>query len=231
MNEINPDYEVVGKSDSRLMEERNGGRGCGGIGLLWHKSVAATPISGITSDRICGIRRTVDDGGNSLMSVIGVYLPCLDLGVDCYREHMKELERVVCESQFLGPVTVLGDFNAHLGGLECEQNMQGVLLQEMLERCELSAVSKGVLASGPGYTYCNGDVKATVDYILMDVEAASMMTSCCTHPMEDLNTSDHLPLTMSLSYDACSDRLLSPAPSYAPDNSQHLGQDMEDTHQ
>ena len=79
------------------------------------------------------------------------------------------------------------------------------LLQEMLERCELSAVSKGVLASGPGYTYCNGEVKTTVDYILMDVEAASMMTSCRTHLMEDLNTSDHLPLTVCLSYDACSD--------------------------
>ena len=55
------------------------------------------------------------------------------------------------------------------------------------------------------YTYCNGDVKTTFDYILMDVEAASLMTSCRTHPMEDLNTSDHLPLTVSLSYNVCSD--------------------------
>ena len=94
LNEINPEYEMVGKSDSRLTEERDGGRGCGGIGLLWHKSVAATPISGITLDWICGIRCTVDDGENLLMSVIGVYLPCLDLlGVDRYREHMKKLER------------------------------------------------------------------------------------------------------------------------------------------
>ena len=45
----------------------------------------------------------------------------------------------------------------------------------------------------------------------MDVEAASMMTSCCTHPMEDLNTSDHLPLSVSLSYDVRSE-------SYSPDN-------------
>ena len=67
----------------------------------------------------------MNDGENLLMSVIGVYLPCLDLGVDCYQEHMKELERVVSESRLLGPVTVLGDFNAHLGGWECEQ---GVLL-------------------------------------------------------------------------------------------------------
>ena len=58
-------------------------------------------------------------------------------------EHLKELGKVVSESQLLGPVTVLGDFNAHLGGWECQQNIQGVLLQEMMERCELSAVSEG----------------------------------------------------------------------------------------
>ena len=46
-----------------------------------------------------------------MMSVIGVYLPCLNLGVDCYREHLTELKS---ESRLLGAVTVLGDFNAHL---------------------------------------------------------------------------------------------------------------------
>ena len=37
----------------------------------------------------------------------------------------------------------------------------------------------------------------------MDVEATSMVSSCCTHTMSDLNTSDHLPLTTSLIYDSC----------------------------
>ena len=170
--------------------------------MLWHKSVAATPITDINSDWICGIRCTMDDRVDSLMSVIGVYLPCLDLGIDRHREHLKELERVVSESRLLGPVTVLGDFNAYLGGWECQQNIQGVLLQEMTERFELSTVSEGVLSSGLGYTYRSGDVRTTVDYILMDIKAASMVSSCHTHPMEDLNTSDHLPLTVSLSYDA-----------------------------
>jgi len=139
------------------------------------------------------------------MSVIGLYLPCLDLGIDCYREHMKELERFISESCLLGPVTMLGDFVAYLGGWECQQNMQGVLLQEMMERSKLGAVSEGMLSSGPGYTYCSGDVKTTVDYILMDIEAASMASYYRTDPMEDLNTSDHLLLTVSLSYDAWSD--------------------------
>jgi len=49
LNEINLEYEAIGESDGRLTE-----RG-GGIGLLWHKSLAASPISGTNSDRICGI--------------------------------------------------------------------------------------------------------------------------------------------------------------------------------
>ena len=147
----------------------------------------------------------MDNGDNSAVSVIGVYLPCLNQGLDCYREHLVELERVISDSQLLGSVVVLGDFNAHLGEVRCNavQNLQGLLLQEVLERCALSAVSQGALASGPGYTFCSGDVRTTVDYILMDVGAASMMASCSTHPMNDLNTSDHLPLTVCLSYDAC----------------------------
>ena len=53
---------------------------------------------------------------------------------------------------------VLGDFNAHLGEVRCNavQNLQGLLLQEVLERCALSAVSQGALASGPGYTSAVG---------------------------------------------------------------------------
>ena len=76
------------------------------------------------------------------MSVIGVYLPCLDQGVDCFREHLQELERLISESRLLGPVILLGDFNAHIGGLEC-QHLQKVLLHGEMDRCELSAISQG----------------------------------------------------------------------------------------
>ena len=55
------------------------------------------------------------------------------------------------------------------------------------------------LWGGPGYTYSSGDVRTIVDYVLMDVEAVSLMSSC--HPMEDLNMSDHLPITACLIYD------------------------------
>ena len=94
LSEINNEFEALGKADKRLTEVADGGRGCGGIGILWRKNIGATAISGISSDRICGIRFTIDDADGSVVSVIGVYLPCIDQGMDAFREHLVELERV-----------------------------------------------------------------------------------------------------------------------------------------
>ena len=140
----------LAKADIRLTDVAAGGRGCGGVGLLWHRSLNAVPIAGIASDRICGIRFRCGEGDRGLISIISVYMPCLDVGLDCYREHLIELERVISESDELGLVVVLGDFNAHLAG--ASRNVQGVLLQEVLDRSDLCDVSSGCLAEGPSYT-------------------------------------------------------------------------------
>ena len=49
------------------------------------------------------------------MSVTGVYMPCLDQGIDVYRKHLVILEQVITESESVGPVVIVSDFNAHLG--------------------------------------------------------------------------------------------------------------------
>jgi hypothetical protein len=79
---------------------------------------------------------------------LGVCLPCLDLGIELYRDSLVELERVVLESQQWGPVIVAVDFNAHLGPMwgpraHKSPNVQGILLGEALDRCKLHAVSLG----------------------------------------------------------------------------------------
>ena len=52
------------------------------------------------------------------MEMTTPFFPCIDQGVDFYREHL------VIESWLLGLVAVLGDFNGHLGLLEGEsQNL------------------------------------------------------------------------------------------------------------
>ena len=80
--------------------------------------------------------------------------------------------------------------------------MQGVLLEEVMRRCELYAASLSEGTTGPNYTYWSGGVQTTVDYIFMDVGAASLASPCTVREMEDLNTSDHLPISVCLSYPA-----------------------------
>ena len=114
---------------------------------------------------------------------------------------------MISDAALVGAVAVLGDFNAHLGSCGGsrgvgERNIQGVLLQELMDRCGLSAVALGSLAKGPKHTYCGGENHTTVDYILMNLRASASLASCLTHEMADLNTSDHLPITASMLYKA-----------------------------
>ena len=55
-----------------------------------------------------------------------------------------------------------------------DPNVQGVLVSEVMERCNLSAVSVGSLLSGPSFTYLSGDVRTTVDNILADVDVEAL---------------------------------------------------------
>ena len=92
----------------------------------------AVPIADTTSDGICSIRfrckgKEYDFSHRSLFAMLGFR----------FGLHLIELERVISESdKLLGLVVVLGDFNAHLAGVS--KNVQGVLLQEVMERGELS---------------------------------------------------------------------------------------------
>ena len=52
-----------------------------------------------------------------MLTILGVYLPCADAGIDKYAQVLCELERLVTEGQEKGPVIGGGDFNAHLGSL------------------------------------------------------------------------------------------------------------------
>ena len=113
------------------------------------------------------------------------------------------LEQVITESESLGPAVIVGDFNAHLEKLGGSRglggsNVQGVLLHDLLDRCELNVVSLGSISSGETYTYRSGSTTTTVDYVLMDLDAVSLLRSCETLSEADLNTSNHLPLAVDM---------------------------------
>ena len=117
LDEFNSEYQGLGKADPRLTDTSLTccPRGCGGVGILWKKSFDVTPISDIQIDRICGIRikRTTGDS-KSWISILGVYLPCLDQGMELYRDSLVELERErVRESENDGRVGAVGSCDCY----------------------------------------------------------------------------------------------------------------------
>ena len=203
LSEISENLKATGKADARLSDNVSSGRGFGGIGIMWHEGIGASPVERISSDQICAIRCSLDKSATTVLTVIGVYLPCLDQGIDCYSSHLLELEKIICESQLLGRVMVVGDFNAHLGVLGGEKgrgkpNLQGVLLSEVMDRCRLSAVSLGSIATGSDFTFFSGTSRTTVDYVFADSGIVSLMSGCHTLFIDDLNTSDHVPIVANI---------------------------------
>ena len=130
--------------------------------------------------------------------------------MDCYRDHLLELEGIISDSILIGPVIILGDFNAHLGPLggvcgSGNPNIQGILIADIMDRHNLCAVSQCEWATGPLHTYASGNsmttvdyIIATVDYIIASLDSTSIISSSVTLPMTDLNLSDHLPLVAEL---------------------------------
>ena len=113
------------------------------------------------------------------------------------QEHMVKLEHVLSECGTLGFVVI----NAHLS--VDYTNIQGLLLQETLDRNDITNVSSGCLATSPSYTCCSGSVSTKIDCALMNVGAASLLSSVETRSMLDLNTSDHLPIVIKFKGACC----------------------------
>ncbi len=200
LNQVHGNFSAEYCCDARLSDSSILRKGCGGIAVLYRKNLQVTAVLNILSDRICGIRIKSD---SSVYTILGVYMPCMDQGLDCYREHLVELERCISEGQQLGAVIIAGDLNAHIGTLggprgSGQPNRQGILLKDLIDRCSLHVLSLSSRSQGQTYTYWNDSAETTVDYIIGDYVASCAMTQCYTHSHAHLNTSDHLPITTVL---------------------------------
>ena len=112
----------------------------------------------------------------------------------------------------------MGDFNAHLGTLGGQKgcgdsNSQGVLLHKLLQRSDLFVAYLSNHAEGPDNTFWRGDTHTTVDYVLMDVGAASFMSSCMIHEVACLNMSDHVHLSVTVNVPTDSIELVNDLPT------------------
>ena len=134
-----------------------------GVGLMWRNTLNANFISCISSDQICGIRVKLSSSEPAELTILRVYLPCADLGLETYCKH---LESLISEGQKPGPVLIAGDFNAHQSWVHwvvsedkasptCRESSQSSSLTDV----SLHAVSLFSLSEGPLYTFWNSEVQ------------------------------------------------------------------------
>ena len=184
-------------ADRRLTPDCHLSKGCGGIGILWRKSLKVTPVSGVDSDRICAI--SIESTSSSIL-VIGVYLPTTTSPIDEYRHCLHTIENLINKYRDI-PVIIAGNFNAHVGarGGSGDPNNQGSLLLEMISNNDLYVSSLSCISTGPLYTFFRENTTTTTDYIIVDAIHSSMVSESITLELHPLNSSDHLPLSIHLS--------------------------------
>ena len=188
-------YHAV--SDPRLSEVSELDRGCGGVAILWKKELPVVRIPCSGNGRICCAKVQLVRG--TYLTIIGVYLPS-DGYNEKYKSCLTDLEELLSSLNPSQPAMIVGDFNAHLTDRRrnIAPNAQGVALGHLINKHGLYVASLEKATSGPGYTYCSGNTKTTVDYILVNQCASYLITSSEVFDDHPLNTSDHLPLHTSL---------------------------------
>ena len=176
--------QILDCSDPRLNDVSELTRGCGGVAILWKKGLTVERLSCNDNGRICVIKVQLENG----------YTYPKD-----YQSCLQDLEEVLSSLSPSQPAMVVGDFNAHLAdGRGTEANAQGVALGNFINKYSLYVASLDKETSGPRYTYCSGEVRTTVDYMLVNLSGSYLITSSAVLEDHLLNTSDHLPLQTSL---------------------------------
>ena len=192
---IHPYFTGFGFTDKQLHEQSSLTRGCGGVGIIWRKSLPITPVTKIISDRFCVTQLQPVCGEN--VYIFGVYLPSCNHPIQEFMEYLADLENAISALQPTGKVILAGDFNVHL----TESNLcssRDSLLHNCIHRHSLYSVSTSNTVSGPKYTFFSSTSHSTVDYILTESSLADKVTSCYVHQHNPLNLSDHLLISMEM---------------------------------
>ena len=181
-------YHAV--SDPRLDENSELSRGCGGVAILWSNDLIVERIPYPGNRRLCCSKVHLME--DTYLHIIGVYLPSNGYTEE-YRTCLNDLEELLSGLPHTQPTMIVGDFNAHIAAVGCNtvSNSQGQALKELVCRNNLFLAPHD---NGPGYTYCCGQTRTTVDYILVNQCASYLMTTSGVLVDHPLNTSDHLPV-------------------------------------
>ena len=182
LSSLHPDFTYTAVSDKCLHPTCDLKRGCGGVAILWNKSLKCSPISAIDNDRICGVRVLLPASKDPqrYLTILGLYMPSAELPQETLSLYLESVEHLISQLNSDGPLLVVGDFNAHLGSRDSEDphscNYRGNQWNTHIEDHTLYNVSLGCGSTGPTHTFASGGNMTTIDYVLTNQDALPRMS-------------------------------------------------------
>ena len=201
-NDLCGDINFCGRASKFASAENYGTkRGQGGVALVWNKNISGiSEITNIIHDRICGIRFVTGEGGT--INIFSVYLPAQGSGEEL-EACLDDLAEIL-ESREAGDLNIVcGDFNADVGNQGGPRGIkpptkQGAHLMKLVNEFGLTICNLSEKATGPTNTYEGPTGTSSIDYIMVPPELTDRIISCRVIDYTVLNTSDHLPVQITL---------------------------------
>lgn len=207
LNSIHTDFNVYGLYDKRIpteLENRTRSTGFGGIALFWRKHIQTFPIEHECTDRVIIALTRIE---NIEIYVIGVLLPSTNISIDEYKQTVEWVEKLFDEYSEIGPVFIMGDFNAHLSkhfGAKnhSRANERGLVIESFIAERDLISITSQLESCGPDYTFLshNGTLSSTIDHVIIQRNKEDFVHSCGIIDDHHLNCSDHLPVYINVSF-------------------------------
>ena len=180
------------------------GRGQGGVAILWKRHLRGiVPLNDITHDRFCGVRLQTNDGRS--VNIFSLYLPSMGSGEDL-QNTLDEFSGVL-ETRDPGERCIWGgDFNGDVGKLGGPRGVRlptdrGRKVMELVDRYDMHIANLALSTQGPIDTFYGHNTSSCIDYLIVPNEMKSMIVSCEVEDEHTLNTSDHIPVRITVDLD------------------------------
>jgi exonuclease III len=211
---LNDTFYVFTKSSMTDTDASYTGRPFGGLAIICKKSTSFKfHVIDIPSDRIMCVCVN-DNEGKPVQLIFDVYMPYYNsqpTQTELYIETVDILQSSVDHYGSLAPIQILGDFNVQLPNDDLDIlknkhwykasgfNKHSLIMNDFLI-ANAFYVADHCFEQNSKFTYFNykRNVFTWIDHIAISSHTLSDVISCCICNHEDLNTSDHLPIRMTI---------------------------------
>ena len=202
LSDIAGNIEFFGRASKFSTGERFGyTKGQGGVAILWDKNLkSVTPLVQLQHDRISGIR--LQNENSAVINIFCIYLPACGCEEDILTT-LDELGAIIDNTEMGSHNILCGDMNADLGlkggpRSAKQPDKRGLTLASFVEKYHLTATNLCKDARGPVNTHVGPTGETCIDYVLVPNYLCESVLDCITLADNPLNTSDHLPVKISI---------------------------------